>query len=88
MRELVLLFAMAVAASAADGDLQRAHIGDLPLEKGGTIQDCVVAYRTFGTLNAAKSNTILFPTVVQRTFRKTLKIPSARGRRRTPRDSM
>ena len=38
------------------------EIGDLELEEGGTIRNCQLAYVTFGTLNAAKDNAILFPT--------------------------
>ena len=41
---------------------QLAHIGDLRLESGKTISDCVIGYRTFGKLNKDKSNAILFPT--------------------------
>jgi len=62
MRRAVFLFIWAGAALAADGDLQKASIGDLKLENGGTIRNCVVAYRTFGVLNGLKSNAILFPT--------------------------
>ena len=32
------------------------------MEEGGTIRNCQLAYTTFGTLNAAKDNTILIPT--------------------------
>ena len=32
------------------------------MESGATIHDCRVAYRTFGKLNAEKSNAVLFPT--------------------------
>lgn len=39
-----------------------ASIGDLPLENGQTIRDCKIAYRTYGQLNAARSNAVLFPT--------------------------
>lgn len=38
-----------------------ASLGDFPLESGKTIQNCQVGYRTFGKLNADKSNAILFP---------------------------
>jgi len=37
-------------------------IGNLDLEEGGTIRGCMLAYATFGTLNAAKDNAILIPT--------------------------
>jgi len=39
--------------------LQLAHIGDFTLEKGGTIHDCIVGYRTFGTMNEDKSNVVV-----------------------------
>ncbi len=61
----VLLFfnlAGVAGALAADGDLQSASIGDLRLQNGQVIRDCKIGYRTFGTLNAQKSNAILFPT--------------------------
>ena len=41
---------------------QFANIGDLKLENGGLIRNCRVGYRTFGQLNAAKSNVVVFPT--------------------------
>src|SRR5262245_28159817 len=42
--------------------LQFAQFGDFKLENGQIIRDCRIAYRTFGKLNAAKSNAIIFPT--------------------------
>jgi len=41
---------------------QFANIGDLKLENGGLIRNCRVGYRTFGQLNADKSNVVVFPT--------------------------
>jgi homoserine O-acetyltransferase len=41
---------------------QFANIGDLRLENGGVIRDCRIGYRTFGQLNADKSNVVLIPT--------------------------
>ncbi len=41
---------------------QFAELGDFRLENGQIIQDCRIGYRTFGALNAEKSNAILFPT--------------------------
>jgi homoserine O-acetyltransferase len=37
-------------------------LGNFALEMGGTIKDCTLGYRTYGTLNSARSNAILFPT--------------------------
>ena len=39
--------------------LQLAHLGDFALERGGTIHDCVVGYRTFGTMAEDKSNVVV-----------------------------
>ena len=41
---------------------QYASIGDLPLQSGETISDCRIGYRTYGKLNATKSNIVLFLT--------------------------
>jgi len=41
--------------------LQYASLGDLKLENGSVIHDCKIGFRTLGTLNAAKSNAVLFP---------------------------
>jgi len=41
---------------------QLVSIGNLKLESGAIIQDCKIGYRTYGHLNAEKSNGILFPT--------------------------
>ena len=38
------------------------NIGDFKLESDKVIEDCKIAYRTFGKLNKDKSNVILFPT--------------------------
>lgn len=46
----------------ADNDQQFARIGDLPLESGKILQDTRIGYRVLGTLNADKSNIIVFPT--------------------------
>jgi homoserine O-acetyltransferase len=36
--------------------------GDLSLLKGGTLKDAKIVYKTFGTLNAARDNVIVYPT--------------------------
>ena len=53
---------IAVAASALAQQQQFANLGDIKLQNGGILQDCRIGYRTYGTLNAGKSNAILFPT--------------------------
>lgn len=55
---LVHLFALVVAGQAQ----QFAEIGNFQLENGEVIRDCRIGYRTFGKLNADKSNVIVFPT--------------------------
>ena len=37
---------------------QFADLGDLKLESGAVIHDCKLGYRTFGNLNADKSNVV------------------------------
>jgi homoserine O-acetyltransferase/O-succinyltransferase len=44
------------------GPFQLFDLGDFALEEGGTLRACQIAYSTFGTLNASKSNAILLPT--------------------------
>src|ERR1700722_979209 len=58
--------AQAVAQAAkgqfVEGAQQFAALGDLKLRSGAVIHDFHLGYRTFGQLNAAKSNAILWPT--------------------------
>ncbi len=42
--------------------LLTASLGTFQLQSGRAIQDCKITYRTYGKLNAAKSNVVLFPT--------------------------
>src|ERR1035438_346302 len=56
----ICLVALLSAASAQQQ--QFANFGDIKLESGETLRDCRVGYRTYGKLNADKSNAILFPT--------------------------
>lgn len=55
-----LLLSAATAYAAEPPTI--ATIGDLPLEHGGVIKDCRLEYRTLGTLNADRTNAVLFPT--------------------------
>lgn len=48
--------------AAEPSPLQFAELGDLRLVSGETLRDLRVGYRTYGALNAEKSNAILFPT--------------------------
>lgn len=43
-------------------DYEIFDLGDVVLQSGATIRDCKLAYKTFGTLNAAKDNVIVYPT--------------------------
>ncbi len=54
--------AFVVGESAAQGELRFADLGRCSLESGQVLEDCRVAYRTFGELNSQKSNAVLFPT--------------------------
>ena len=47
---------------AKGGRQQMAAIGDFRLHSGDTIFDCQIGYRTYGRLNAKKTNIILFST--------------------------
>jgi homoserine O-acetyltransferase len=52
------LFVLAVAPLAAQ-ELRFGELGDFPLASGNAIRDCRIGYRTFGKLNADRSNAIL-----------------------------
>ena len=52
----------AQAGNPANPNLRYAPIGDFKLENGSVIQQCRIAYQTFGKLNNEKNNAILFPT--------------------------
>ncbi|NLH80321.1 MAG: alpha/beta fold hydrolase [Phyllobacteriaceae bacterium] len=43
-------------------DYEIFDLGDFSLQRGATLRDCKLAYKTFGTLNAAKDNVIVYPT--------------------------
>lgn len=66
-RVRILLFCLASLcfvshAALAESPQQFATIGDLPLVSGEILHDVQVGYRAAGTLNADKSNVIVFPT--------------------------
>ena len=62
MTRTLVLAAAAIALHAQDGAQQFANLGDFRLESGEVIRDCRIGYRTYGKLDAAKSNAVLFPT--------------------------
>jgi homoserine O-acetyltransferase/O-succinyltransferase len=59
---IIIVLLLAFVAAAQPPPQQFAQIGDLRLESGEVIRDCRIGYRTIGTLNADRSNAILFPT--------------------------
>jgi len=62
-RTICVICALLLSALVARAQEQQfANIGDLKLQNGGVIRACRVGYRTFGTLNANRSNVIVFPT--------------------------
>ena len=58
-RFLILLLSIGTAAAQ---ELHFGSLGDFKLVSGEVIRDCRVGYRTFGQLNADKSNAVLFAT--------------------------
>lgn len=48
-------------SQAVQGPYEVYSLGNFELEMGGMLRDCKLAYNTFGTLNEAKDNAILFP---------------------------
>ena len=52
----------AQAGNPAVAHLQYALMGDFKLENGRSIDQCTIAYQTFGKLNKEKNNAVLFPT--------------------------
>ena len=65
LRRIVpLLFAVCALhafAQQQEGSLQTANLGRCALDSGEFIDPCLLAYRTYGQLNAEGSNAILFP---------------------------
>lgn len=58
----LVLFCLLSLPALADSPQQFAAIGDLQLVSGQTLHDVRLGYRTAGTLNADRSNVIVFPT--------------------------
>lgn len=50
------------AQSPKDGQQQYADLGICKLVSGKSIEHCTLGYRTYGVLNANRSNAVLFPT--------------------------
>ena len=43
-------------------DYEIYELGDFTFQSGATLRECKLAYKTFGKLNAAKDNVIVYPT--------------------------
>jgi homoserine O-acetyltransferase len=63
----VVFFALTLGCAP---EQKTANLGDLALENGQTLRDCRIGYRTFGTLNADRSNAVLLPTWAMGTSRE------------------
>lgn len=59
---LLLSLFLAAAAEVSAQEQKFADLGDFKLGSGEVIKGCRVGYRTFGTLNAERSNVVLFLT--------------------------
>lgn len=59
MKHALLFF---LALSSVSAQQRFANLGAFELENGQTIQDCKIGYRTFGRLNADRSNAVIVPT--------------------------
>jgi homoserine O-acetyltransferase len=53
----ILLFSITSAFAA---NQKFAHLGDVKLENGRVIKDCLIGYRTFGVVNADRSNVVIY----------------------------
>ncbi len=60
-RNLALLLAASLICAGADQ--QFADLGDFQLDNGEVIRNCRIGYRTYGTLNADRSNPSLTPQI-------------------------
>jgi homoserine O-acetyltransferase/O-succinyltransferase len=59
---LFVACALLVCPAAPAQEQQFASLGDFKLVSGEVIRDCKIGYRTFGKMNADKSNIVVFPT--------------------------
>jgi homoserine O-acetyltransferase/O-succinyltransferase len=62
LRAILCFSLFTLVSLAQEGRQQFASLGDFKLVSGEVIRDCRLGYRTFGQMNADKSNAILFPT--------------------------
>lgn len=59
---VAMLWVSVIASASEPPSLEIFALGDFELESGATLTDAKLGYRTSGTLDAEKSNAILFPT--------------------------
>ncbi len=59
---LILIFAVCSIKETAAQELRTYNLGECALESGEVIEECVIAYRTVGELNAGGTNAVLLPT--------------------------
>jgi len=59
---LTLIVVVCSIKEAAAQELQTYELDECPLENGEVIEECVIAYRTVGELNAEGTNAVLLPT--------------------------
>jgi homoserine O-acetyltransferase len=57
---IFLSFSIFVISALSQDEQKFAELGDFKLESGETIRDLKIGYRTFGALNADKSNIVLY----------------------------
>lgn len=58
----LLAAVLCLAASSYAQDQKFADLGDFKLVSGETLRNCRIGYRTFGKMNADRSNIVVFPT--------------------------
>ncbi len=61
-KHITILLLVLSSISFAQKKQLFAEIGDLKLENGETLYDCKLGFRTFGTMNADRSNIVIYPT--------------------------
>jgi len=59
---LALCLLWQATLSHAEGEQRFADLDQCPLESGEVLEDCRIGYRTFGTVDANKSNVLILPT--------------------------
>jgi len=58
----IFVFVLATTLLCSAQEQKFANLGDFKLVSGEVIKDCRVGYRTYGQMNADKSNVVVFPT--------------------------